>query len=61
MRQREKIQKMLYRQSEAGAEVSLMPMDPADVRKAVLDADDFGHEMRVRNLLAVTPAITFEL
>ena len=37
-----------------------MPMDPADIRKAVLDADDFGHEMRVRNLLAVTPAIIFE-
>ena len=37
-----------------------MPIDPADIRKAISDADDFGHEMRVRNLLEVTPAINFE-
>jgi hypothetical protein len=37
-----------------------MPIDPADVRRAISDADDFGHEMRVRNLLEVTPAINFE-
>jgi hypothetical protein len=37
-----------------------MPIDPADIRRAISDADDFGHEMRVRNLLEVTPAINFE-
>ena len=37
-----------------------MPIDAADIRKAISDADDFGHEMRVRNLLEVTPAIDFE-
>jgi len=37
-----------------------VPIDPADIRKAISDADDFGHEMRVRNLLEVTPAISFE-
>ena len=37
-----------------------MPVDPADIRRAISDADDFGHEMRVRNLLEVTPAINFE-
>src|SRR5436309_4490445 len=51
---------MLYWQSAAGAEISLVPIDPADIRKAISGADDFGHEMRVRNLLEVTPAINFE-
>jgi hypothetical protein len=37
-----------------------VPIDPADIRRAISDADDFGHEMRVRNLLEVTPAINFE-
>ena len=37
-----------------------MPIDPADIRRAILDADDFGHEMRVRNLLEITPTINFE-
>jgi hypothetical protein len=33
---------------------------PAEIGKAVLESDDFGHEMRVRHLLEVTPAIEFE-
>jgi hypothetical protein len=31
-----------------------------EIKAAISGADDFGHEMRVRNLLEVTPAISFE-
>ena len=35
-------------------------VEAKDIKAAISDADDFGHEMRVRNLLAVTPTINFE-
>jgi hypothetical protein len=37
-----------------------MPVSSGDISKAVADADDFGHEMRVRNLLELKPVIEFE-
>src|SRR5438874_9470337 len=35
-------------------------VDAKDIKAAISDAVDFGQEMRVRNLLEVTPAINFE-